>query len=119
MIDIPPPAASEADRPGPVRAPTNCRQKGALKSPKGPLLRGGSKRRQSEDGVMTNMSERDQLLSLLFDRSDKRVINIKFFRGNASNLTVDEMCQTARVVVEDTWAREGALADEPPIANPG
>lgn len=60
------------------------------------------------------MSEKEKLAALLFDRSDKRVKNIKFFRGNADNLTIEEMCQTAREVVEDTWAREGSLTDAPP-----
>ena len=56
------------------------------------------------------------MLSLLFDRNDKRVINVKFFRGNADDLTLEEMCQTARGVVEDTWAREGSLPDAPPVS---
>lgn len=65
-----------------------------------------------------SMGEREKLLSFLFDRDDKRVVNIKFFRGNADNLTVEDMCQTAREVVEDTWAREGHLIDAPPVSLP-
>lgn len=66
---------------------------------------------------MANMSEKDRLLSLLFDRSDKRVKNIKFFRGNADSLTIEEMCQTAREVIEDTWTREGHLGGVPPTVS--
>jgi hypothetical protein len=60
------------------------------------------------------LSEREKLLSLLFDRSDKKVNNIKFFRGNADNLTIEELCQTAREVVADTWDNETSLIDAPP-----
>ncbi len=61
-----------------------------------------------------SMSEQDKLLSLLFDRADKRVSNVKFFRGNAKDLTVEQMCKVAREVIEDTWAREGSLEHSPP-----
>lgn len=119
MIDIRPPAAPEAGEPVHKRVQPICRQKGAQRLPKRPLLRDGNQKPQTEDGVMANMSERDRLLSLLFDRNDKTVKNIKFFRGNAADLTVEEMCQTSREVIEDTWTREGFLTDAPPTANMG
>jgi hypothetical protein len=62
-----------------------------------------------------SMSERDRLLSFLFDRNDKVVKNIKFFRGNAEDLTLEDMCRTARAVVEDTWLRENHLPHQPPV----
>ena len=65
---------------------------------------------------MTNVSEREKLLSFLFDRNDKVVKNIKFFRGNAENLTLEDMCRTAQAVVEDTWARENELPHQPPVS---
>ena len=64
---------------------------------------------------MTNVSEREKLLSFLFDRNDKRVKNIKFSRGNAEDLTLEDMCQTAREVIADTWEREDNLVSSPPV----
>ena len=63
------------------------------------------------------ISERERLLAFLFDREDKKIINIKFFRGNAEDLTIDQMCLTVRKVVEDTWHREAAIMDNPPLSN--
>ncbi len=60
------------------------------------------------------MSERERLLTFLFDKDDRKVLNIKFFRGNASDLTVDQLCTTAFEVVRDTWDRENDLPDMPP-----
>lgn len=60
------------------------------------------------------MSEREKLLSFLFDRTDKRVLNVKFFRGTAKDLTIEELCRVAREVIEDTWSREGSLEHLPP-----
>jgi hypothetical protein len=62
------------------------------------------------------MSERERLLAFLFDRGDKKILNLKFFRGNARDLTVDQLCATALEVVEDTWSREDTLVDQPPDA---
>jgi len=62
-----------------------------------------------------SMSEREKLLSFLFDRDDRKVLNIKFFRGNATDLTVDQLCETALAVVRDTWEAEEQLADAPPL----
>ena len=61
------------------------------------------------------MSERDKLLSFLFDRNDKIVRNIKFFRGSAEDLVIEDLCRAALTVVEDTWRREGSLADVLPV----
>ena len=61
-------------------------------------------------------SEREQLLAFLFDRNDKSVENIKFFRGNAENLTIEDMCRTTREVVDEMWAQEGAWVDAPPAS---
>jgi len=62
------------------------------------------------------MSERERLLSLLFDRSDKKVLNVKFFRGNARSLTAEQLCKTAHDVISDTWDREGSIKNEPPVS---
>lgn len=62
------------------------------------------------------MSGREKLLTFLFDRSDRKVTNIKFFRGNAANLTVDELCAAALDVVKDTWDHEAISQDDPPRA---
>lgn len=59
-------------------------------------------------------SERDKLLTLLLENSGgKELVNIKFFRGNAADLTVERMCAAARRVLEASWA--GAQKDEPPV----
>jgi hypothetical protein len=95
MIDIPPPAASIADTPAHERVPTHCRPKNGRKSPKRLLLRGGSKKPQNEDGVMTNMSEKDQLMSLLFEE-DTQLVDLKFFRSlahGASTATEEDICR--------------------------
>jgi len=63
-------------------------------------------------------SERDKLLTFLFDRNDKQIRNVKFFRGDARELTIDDMCLTAREVIAEMWATEGNWADDPPISNP-
>lgn len=62
------------------------------------------------------MSEREKLLSLLFDRSDKKVLNVKFFRGNARDLTAEQLCKTAHGVISDTWDREGSIKNDPPVS---
>ena len=65
------------------------------------------------------MTERERLLAFLFDREDKRVLNIKFFRGRSENLTLEEMCAAARAVADDTWKNEGRLVDVPPVSRQG
>jgi hypothetical protein len=62
------------------------------------------------------MSEREKLLSLLFDSNDRKVLNIKFFRGNASDLTVEQLCAEAINVVNDTWSHDSAHEDKAPIS---
>lgn len=62
------------------------------------------------------MSDRESLLSFLFDRTDKKILNVKFFRGNARDLTVDQLCKTAMEVIKDTWDREGEINDFPPTS---
>jgi len=61
------------------------------------------------------MNEREKLLSFLFDREDLKVRNVKFFRGNAENLTAEQMCKTAREVLEETLQNIDCLEDAPPI----
>ena len=63
-----------------------------------------------------SMSERERLLSFLFDRDDKQIANIKFFRGSAEKLTIDDMCCTAREVINEVWATEGSWVDSPPVS---
>ena len=63
-----------------------------------------------------SMSEREKLLSFLFDRDDVKVHNVKFFRGSAENLTVEEMCLTAREVLAETFERIDALASVLPVS---
>jgi hypothetical protein len=46
------------------------------------------------------MGEREKLSTFLFDRDDIDVLDIKFLRGSSSKLTSDEMCETARRVLE-------------------
>ena len=60
-------------------------------------------------------NEREKLLSFLFDRNDKKIIDIRLFRGNAENFSVETMCRIAREVIEDTWAAEGVWIDSPPL----
>ena len=61
-----------------------------------------------------SMSEREKLLSILFDTDDKRVLNVKFFRGTSSALTGEQFFAAAREVIADTWENEGRLVDCPP-----
>ena len=62
------------------------------------------------------MSEREKLLAFLFDRDDIRVSNVKFFRGNAEALTVEQMCRVAGEVIAETFERWSDLEDAPPVA---
>ena len=61
-----------------------------------------------------SMSEREKLSAFLFDRNDKEVLNVKFFRGNAKDLTIERLCSAAHRVIADTWNNEGKLSDAPP-----
>ena len=63
------------------------------------------------------MSEREKLLAFLFDRDDKRVLNIKFFRGSEEKLGVEDMCRVAHEVMKDTWDRLDTLEDVLPVSN--
>jgi len=63
------------------------------------------------------MSERDKLLSFLFDRNDRDIRNIKFFRGNTENLMLEDICRVAHDVLADTWAREDTLPHAPPVVD--
>lgn len=61
------------------------------------------------------MTQRERLLSFLFDRNDKRIKNISLSRGTANDLTMEDMCQTVRDVVADTWEQEGRLSHSAPL----
>lgn len=111
MIDIQAPAASVADTPGRAHARTDSRPKGVSKLRNKQLARGGSLALPNEDEAMT---ERDKLIAFLFDRDDRKVENVKFFRGNAENLALEDVCRVAREVIADTWDREGHLPHDPP-----
>jgi len=111
MIDIPPLAAFEAAKRERLFAPQTRRLKGGKRPQRKPLARGGVKEADMEQQQQTG---REGLLSLLFGSNDRVVRNVKFFRGNAANLALDDMCATAADVIRDTWEREATLADEPP-----
>lgn len=64
------------------------------------------------------LSERERLLTLLFERSDgKKLVNIKFFQGVGHSLTVETMAAAARRVVEQVWRKDQVLSDAPPDAH--
>ena len=58
--------------------------------------------------------EHECLMSLLFDRDDRRIVNLKFFRGPTEQLSMDDLCRSVREVIEDTWAHERTRRDAPP-----
>ena len=56
------------------------------------------------------VSERERLLTLLFDKNGGReLVNIKFFQGNAADLTVEQMSTAVRRVVENLWSDDVGL----------
>lgn len=38
------------------------------------------------------MSEKDRLLHTLFERPDRELVNIKFFRGSSEEISEDDFC---------------------------
>jgi|ERR1700722_8181471 len=100
MIDIRCPAESEADRRGLALARTRHRQKGELRSQNRLLPGGGIRKPQNEDGAMSNMSERDQLMSLLFEGDNH--LDLKFFRSptpKEGGVTAEDICREIRSAI--------------------
>lgn len=66
-----------------------------------------------------SMSEREKLSAVLFGSSDRTVLNVKFLRGTSSALTAEEMCATARGVLERFWNGKGPQGNKFPINGRG
>lgn len=62
------------------------------------------------------VSEREKLLTLLFEQSGGRnLVNIKFFKGNAAELTVEQMSAAVRRVVTRLWDNDDPAASVMPV----
>ncbi len=54
------------------------------------------------------MSEREKLSAALFGNEGRKMVNVRFFRGESPTLSADEMCATARGVLEKFWSGDRA-----------
>jgi hypothetical protein len=99
MIDIRLPVESKADTPVHERVLAHCRPKNGPKSPKRPLLRGGSKRPQNKDSIMAMTGKKDRMMSFLFGREGVVLRNIKFFRGDRELVSEEEFCHQVHSAV--------------------
>ena len=110
MIDIPPPAVSVAGKLVHERVLTHCRPKDGRRSPKRPLLRGGSQKPQNEDRIMTMTGKKDRMMSFLFGREGVVLRNIKFFRGDRELVSEEEFChQVHSAVMQERMGKARAI----------
>lgn len=98
MTDTPRPVANEVAGLGAKYVQISSRLRGELRLQGRPQVCGGD-----EECVML-VSEREKLSAVLFGSEGQKLVNIRFFRGSSPTLSADELCATARSVLEKFWS---------------